>query len=611
MKAIRILLSIILLTVSLMAINIDRNTSGIDILRDASLYIDDTRSYDPFKLPKKNFVLSGKTSLELGFLPKSALWIEFRLKNTTGHTVDKLIEYAYPETESVIFYDGNTTSENGMWHIGKGREHTNPYFRTTLRPYEERTFYIRAYAPITPLIVELKLWNEIDFVKHDFRHQTYLFIFFSALLILLIYNGMLLLFTRDRAYLYYILYLAGVIFFESIYLGIAQLYWFSNEVSVFMTKATLGYISGFVAPMTLFAREFLHTGLFPRIDRALRLYLWLIPFIVLLSFDNIVFDQRIMAIYVPLGVLLIFTGIHAYRYGQRQAKYYLVGWSVVITAMFLSVFKSLGYLNINHHVNYTNEMAFTIEALLFSIALAHRIKLLNEQKREATFKLIRMKEEEQGRLENLVEEKTKELRSSLQERELLYKELNHRVKNNLAMIISLIRLQKNKSSSRDVENALGVTGNRIFAISELYDNMNLQANKMQIDTRKYFGNIIDNIRSNYDNNVTVELDIRHDLELGQLVYCGLILNELVTNAFKYAFEQNGEFRVSLSTENGSNRLVIADNGVGFDPATNSSLGHKIVQTLAEKQLEGKLQIDSAPGRGTTVTIVWSFHLSSP
>ena len=75
-----------------------------------------------------------------------------------------------------------------------------------------------------------------------------------------------------------------------------------------------------------------------------------------------------MAIYVPLGVLLIFTGIHAYRYGQRQAKYYLVGWSVVITAMFLSVFKSLGYLNINHHVNYTNEMAFTIEALLFSIA---------------------------------------------------------------------------------------------------------------------------------------------------------------------------------------------------------------------------------------------------
>jgi two-component sensor histidine kinase len=605
MNLLKYFLILIVYSNYLPAITVDARTTKLDLLPYSKILINTNNTIEAQMLKDHTFIPVQKKVLGLGFVPHHAVWITFTLKNTTNTQLKKILEYAYPETESIHFYDGDRVVHDGMWHMKKDRESLNPNFEIVLTPNEERTFYLKVHAPITSLIIQLKLWNEKDFIVHDLNHRTYLFIFFSAIFILLIYNTLLLFFTQDKAYFYYIMYLSGVLLFESIYLGMAQLYFLSNMLSEFITKATFAYISTLVVPMILFAREFLNTHKFPKLDLFFKVYLWFIPLLIILSYDNFFFDQNIMAIYIPLGIALIYAGIYTYFHGQKQAKYYIIGWSFLIIALLLSILKSFGYFDVTQYFPYINETAFTLEALLFSIALAHRIKLLNEQKNVANRKLIELQKEKQSQLEKLVEEKTRDLQQSLQEKEVLYKELNHRVKNNLSVIISLISLQIYKTQLNETKDALHTTRNRIYSMAELYEMLNLHDNAISIDTEHYFQSIITNIENCFHKNVAVTYQIRYNLTSEKLIYVGLILNELVTNIFKYAFKESGEITISLFKKNNEITLIVEDNGIGFDSHKGHSLGLTIVKNLIETQLLGALQIDTKLHEGTKITITWS------
>ena len=246
-------------------------------------------------------------------------------------------------------------------------------------------------------------------------------------------------------------------------------------------------------------------------------------------------------------------------------------------------------------------MAFILEALLFSMALAHRINILSEEKSKLDKKLIYFQKEEQERLKTLVNQKTKDLTFALEEKNILYQELNHRVKNNLQMILSLIRLQISKTKSTDTKNELNITKNRINSISHLYEILYLQDNTSQIKTLKYFENIIENIRQNFNKEIQIVYKIEYNLDRDNLVYNGLILNELVTNSFKYAFKNKGQIEISLYKKEKIIYMIIQDDGVGFEQSYNNSLGLIIVKTLVQKQLYGKIEIDSSSGTKTTIS----------
>ena len=220
--------------------------------------------------------------------------------------------------------------------------------------------------------------------------------------------------------------------------------------------------------------EFLHTKRFPKIHLSFKIYLYLLPFIVLLSFDNFLFNLNIMIIFFPLAFLLLFTGIYTLYHGVRQARYYLAGWSLLIVSLLLSVYESMGGDTSFITFAYMNEVAFALEAFIFSIALAYRINILSEQKIASDKKLIEFQKEEQELLESLVNIKTKDLRNSLDEKEILYKELNHRVKNNLQMILSLVKLQINQTYIQNTKDELNITKDRINSIANLYEILHLR-----------------------------------------------------------------------------------------------------------------------------------------
>ena len=207
-------------------------------------------------------------------------------------------------------------------------------------------------------------------------------------------------------------------------------------------------------------------------------------------------------------------------------------------------------------------------------------------------------------MSELVKEKTKELTAAIEEKDLLYKELNHRVKNNLQMILSLIRLQIRKSDSAVTAEALNVTQNRVSSISNLYEVLYLQGEDQPLDTSAYFKNIVSSVQTGCTKDIDVVYDIRCSLNMDRLIYCGLIVNELVTNAYKHAFkDEKGKIAVSLVEHENTYELTVKDNGVGFKQDNRPSLGLTIVRTLVEKQLFGAMQIKS--DAGVNATISWS------
>ncbi len=591
---------------TLWGIDIDEKTSGVDILSQSYIYVDKKHTTKTRDILDHEFKRSYKNSVGLGFVDMYSLWIKFHLKNTQNKTITKIIEYDNQETEDIYFYNGLSTTLDGMFHMHKSRYSINPIFKIKLGPHEERTYYIKAHSRISTLIAKIVIWNEHDFKFHDQKQKLSLFIFFSIIITLFLYNFMIYIFTNDKAYMYYVIYLFGIVIFQAIYLGIAQLYFFSNLMTVEITKATFGYISILVVPIILFTREFLNTRNFPQIDKILVAYLYILPVLVLLSYDNIVFNLNIIVVFIPLGLLIIWSGFYALYMGEKQARFYIVGWTFVVVSLLLSFLRSIGFIDISNDFKYMNELAFILEGFFFSIALAHRINLLSEEKDEVNEKFARFQRLEQERLKELVDEKTLKLQQSLHEKDLLYQELNHRVKNNLQMILALIKLQISKTHLQQTKGELEVTKNRINSISTLYEKLNINSAEHNLSTFEYTQSIVQSFSPNFAKNIQVHYAIEYDLKVDSLVYYGLILNELVTNAMKYAFEgvyiNEKIIMISLKKKDQLLSLIIEDNGRGYQEKREGSLGLEIVNTLVTKQLFGTINIQS--DKGTKIIIEW-------
>jgi len=583
-------------------IDVNETTSEFDILSHSEIYIDKRNIPNKQGIVSKEFISYKKDAINLGFAGMDALWIRFTLRNTQNKEITKTLEYDNQEVEDIFLYDGHNVIVEGMFHMRADRFSTNPIFELKLAAHEQRTYYIKAHSKISSLIGKLVIWEKNDFILNDQRHKLYLFIFFTIIVTLLLYNFMLYVFTQDKAYMYYVIYLFGVIVFQSIYLGIAQLYFFNNTISIEITKATFGYISILVIPIILFTREFLNTYKFEKIDLFLKAYLYISPVMILFSYDNIVFNLNILIIFIPLGFTIVFSGFYALTHGEKQARFYIAGWSFVIISLVFSVFKAIGLMDVTKYFYYINEVAFVFEALLFSIALAHRIKILTADKDEINQKLIDFQRGEQFRLRSLVNEKTNALQDSLTEKDVLYRELNHRVKNNLQMILSLVKLQRSRSASPETINALDITINRVNSISYLYERMNLNDRLQELDTLEYCEDIVDNLTLSCDKNVTISVHIKHNLHIDKLVYFGIIVNELITNALKYAFDDVGQIDIKLYKNGSHVHLLIRDNGKGFKENYKNSLGLEIVNTLVNKQLLGR--IERTNDNGAKITIEW-------
>lgn len=195
-----------------------------------------------------------------------------------------------------------------------------------------------------------------------------------------------------------------------------------------------------------------------------------------------------------------------------------------------------------------------------------------------------------------VENSYKKLYQSNRKNEILLHELNHRVKNNLQVILSIIQLQS--FNSREKDKFLDLE-NRIGAIAKTYDMLIVDETLQYINMQKYISKIISNIQRGFliEPNISISIDSAIQLPLKIATYIGLIINELVTNSYKYAFKGRGRGEITIIFKRDTKyRLVIKDNGVGFDSSIDSgSLGLELVYSLVKEQLRGTIECYSKNG----------------
>lgn len=592
-------------------LSINSKIPSYDILPTAQIYIDKTRSltFQDIQTKEKEFFSNDKKLLGFGYAPSFDVWVKFTLTNETDHSLEKILEYDNTITSEIeLFEDTNPESrKEGLYYISDGRKTINPIFKISLSPYESKTYYLKARSYITAMIIKLNLWESERFYEKEITHQLCLALFFGAMSILGIYNLFLFFFTKDVSYFYYVLYILGVMVHHGIYVGLANIYILNHEWIIWLIGLTPLIVAFPIVALALFSRSFLRIYQYPLLEKILNIYLGVFAlFLFATLLTNVLHPYRNI-FFISLLVYLFMVAVYAAIKKNRQAYFILFGWVTILIAFFFMYLSSAGIFNIYEHMRYFIEICIVMEALIFSIALADRIKQLQKDKELANEKLMHQQKNEQQRLELKVMEKTKNLNVALEEKELLLKELNHRVKNNMQMIVSLVRLQKDEISDERLQNILQTVHNRINAMSHLHELLYKQETILHVNAYDYFSLLMEEFEESSEQEITIHFDIKTDLKIDQAMYCGLILNELVTNAFKYAFpDGKGSIYILLEKENEQYHLRIKDDGIGYNQdKISNALGLVLVKTLAIQQLKGEIRIDST--QGVMVEIIWSAH----
>ena len=193
------------------------------------------------------------------------------------------------------------------------------------------------------------------------------------------------------------------------------------------------------------------------------------------------------------------------------------------------------------------------------------------------------------------------LKAALERQDLLSREMSHRVKNSLAVVAGLLALQARGSDNEDVREALADARARVEAVAQVHDQLWRQPDLTAIDVAGFLDALCANLRESAGPHALVCEAQSVSLPADLAIPLGLFVNELVTNAIKYAYpEGRGEIRVAAATRaDGGLTVSVSDDGIGlpegFDPGqARTSLGMRVVNNLA-RQLDGTLSVP--PGRG--------------
>jgi len=210
-----------------------------------------------------------------------------------------------------------------------------------------------------------------------------------------------------------------------------------------------------------------------------------------------------------------------------------------------------------------------------------------------------------------LEKRNSLIRKGLEEKELLLKEIHHRVKNNLQFISALLGLQTDHVSDKGALAVLKEGQDRVQSMALIHQDLYQREDLTSVNVKDYFEKLIRGLFDSYNvrpEQVKLEMQIEDiDLDVDSVVPIGLIVNELVSNSLKYAFsgERHGSLFLTLMEVKDELILRVADDGIGItdevQATLGSSLGYKLIQALTN-QISGSYELVSDEGTEVTIRI---------
>ncbi|MDD2651483.1 MAG: 7TM diverse intracellular signaling domain-containing protein [Sulfurimonas sp.] len=577
-----------LLTLSTDAKTIDiyQSDTDISLLEHSELYIDKgaKQSCDSLCPSPELFAPFAHSYINNGYTTDEAVWVRFTLKNNSQKPMERVLHIDNSIADSVILYAPDSLPlYSGILFRPEFDGILDFYFPLTLPPNIEQTYYLRVLSNSCSTNFHLNLETKDILWKKSLTHQLILMAALSLLATLIVYNLFLFLFTHEKIYLYYVAATFFITYNHLSYTGM-NLHLFGlffplkEFADINRIDAYFGiYYIGFAIIFTLlFVREFMSISAFVKIDWMIKGQMAVAVVLMALSSGSFYLLEQLIYMGLFATAFILCTAIYLFIKKHENSIYFLVGWGVNALGQFFFLLYNMGVYLSDGNYWYFYEISITFEALLFSVVLAKKLN------------------------------RAKALASALDTQKILIKELHHRVKNNLQFIVSLYRLKLKKHLTNEGRILLKEAEQNIRSIGKIHEILYARQNLSHLDASLYFGDLVQEIQKSFTTqNIAISIEGEAHIKIEQALYCGIIINELVTNALKYAFDATGgHIALSLGTNGIQNTLSVCDNGRGFDyEGCEHSFGLSLIRRLVEEELKGQMSVKT--DNGSCFTIVWS------
>lgn len=551
-------------------------------------------------------------------ITKSTYWAKLIVKNTTPFTDDFILKFEKITADKLSFYykiEGS--SEFKKIKIKKGK-----------KKYDHRLFLVDISIPkqkSAVIYIQFKTnWGTTFPVvfgakekvfQEDFDEELFKGIYIGIMFIMVFYNIFIYFSIKDKSYLYYVFYIFLFLYLQLNDLGYTYKYLFYNHpIGYDLGIKIIPSLTGIA--VILFIRSFLKTNKnIPILDKGLNYII--VIFILLLGFafnnqNNGLFFTLLNLLTLSFALYLLAIGIVLSIKKVFLAKYFLLAWSIFLVSIILVNLSNLDLLPYFEITDHSLEIGSVIEIFLLSLALAQRINALRKESESSQNRALKLAEEKKNIIENqnqvlekLVQNRTSELEfqnkiisAKNEEKSIMMREIHHRVKNNLQMINSMVRLQTRYHHKDNTIDSLKEIENRILTMALLHEKMYQSENLVSINIKDYITEVlidllkIDKSEKNINHTIKApEINLKNETVL----YIGLLINELITNSLKHSFNnrEDGWLYIDLVQKEENNYVInVSNNGEKIDIEkynSSNTMGHRLINNFI-KQLNGNLNI---------------------
>lgn len=521
------------------------------------------------EIVNQEFKENTKNNFNLGF-HKGSIWFKFDLKNSTNfeNFILTLNEHFYEKAN--LYYEKDNKIEqltNSLFTLIDQREVKSNIlaFNIDLPKEQIKTIYLELEGKYA-YFGKVEVFEKDYFYARQSIGINTLFTFVLGVIFVLIFFTLFLYTkTKEKIYLYYLGYSVFLFIYISNITGL--LVFIDLQKYMYDLHLSAAFCIGF---MILLSKEYLETKKYlPNFDKIL--VFLSIPFFILgilLLFSYQPWNKYINNYLGLICVLLIIVSAIVYFKGHKQSKYYTLAMVIYLVSIVLLTLMIIGVLEYSYLTRYGFIVGIVIEMLFFSYLLANRYLLA--------------KEKVQNYLEEEVNTRTKELNVILQERELLLKELHHRVKNNFHMLIGMLWIEQKKEDFSKENISLLI--HRIESMAMIHEFLHQSNNLENINLKIYLEKIISNISLGY-NISKIKIDIKQiNVKYDVATSLGIIINEVLSNALKHNKKIENLLIEIYVNKNISNKIciVIKDNGKGFNKENPTGLGLKLINQFCKK-----------------------------
>ena len=560
-------------------------------------------------------------------LSESTFWAKFNFTNNSQYE-DFILEFNKVAIEELTLFHKSDNST----HFTRQSQILNR------KKYSGRMFLFNLEIPQnSSKIIYIKFksnWSVTFPVKISSREQMFhkLFdeelingLYIGIFLIMVFYNLFIYFSIKDKSYLLYVVYIFSFLLFQLNENGFFYKYFLYKSPEIYsIAVKILPIITGVSA--IYFIRDFVKAPKYiPKIDRFHIVIIILYLVNLFFAFD----EKHNHYAYIGLNIIsltaaiyALLVGIAVITKGFKPAWFFIIAWSILIISIFQFTLSSLGVLPYYPITDHSLKVGSVFEIVLLSLGLANRINVLKIEKETSQAEALQlisekksMVENQNVQLESMVAERTQklEIRNEIiskknEEKSIMMREIHHRVKNNLQMINSMVRIQSRYTNKENTENSLKEVERRIQTMALLHEKMYQSENLVEINIKEYIESILIDLLSiyNIDKKTTFEInatEFQYNTET--ILFLGLLINELLTNALKHAFgnEENRHITINLVPFNkDTHQLTIKNNGrrIDIEKFNNSkSLGQRLIKNFV-KQLDGTLTIDNKVNTSFTI-----------